>query len=174
LKTEYTRPEYLASHTAGKLDTITDLLLFEEKQKNKRYDYLLDLDATSPLRTQQDLHASFEMIRGDENAYNLFSVNPANKNPYFNMVEQTENSYFNLSKRPAGTVMTRQSVPKVYEMNASFYFYRRKFFDDGLRSAITDRSLIYVMPHICFDLDHPIDFDFLSFLLAHNKIDFEI
>jgi hypothetical protein len=30
------------------------------------------------------------------------------------------------------------------------------------------------MPHICFDLDHLIDFDFLEYLLSNNKLDFQI
>ena len=28
---------------------------------------------------------------------------------------------------------------------------------------------IFVMDHICFDLDHPIDFEFLEFLILTNK-----
>ncbi len=30
------------------------------------------------------------------------------------------------------------------------------------------------MPHICFDLDHKIDFDFLEFLILNKKLDFEL
>jgi hypothetical protein len=42
------------------------------------------------------------------------------------------------------------------------------------RGAITDKSLIYEVPHICFDLDHPIDFEFLSYLIFNNKLDFKL
>jgi CMP-N-acetylneuraminic acid synthetase len=59
-------------------------------------------------------------------------------------------------------------------MNASFYWYRRSFFDSDLKSPITDKSLIFVMDHICFDLDHPIDFLFMEYLLENNKLDFEL
>ncbi len=70
--------------------------------------------------------------------------------------------------------MTRQSAPKVYDLNASFYWYRNSFFDSGDKTAITDKSLIYVMDHICFDLDHPVDFLFMEYLLQNNKLDFEL
>ena len=30
------------------------------------------------------------------------------------------------------------------------------------------------MPHSCFDLDRPIDFEIMSFLVENNKLDFEI
>jgi CMP-N-acetylneuraminic acid synthetase len=171
--TEYVRPERLATDYAGKIDTIEDLLLYQESKTNKSFDYVLDLDVTSPLRTLDDLIKAFETLKADSNALNLFSVNNAARNPYFNMVEQKEDGYYDLVKR-RGTILTRQSAPKVYDLNASFYFYRKEFFNEGLRTVFTERSLIYLMPHLCFDLDHPVDFEFLEFLIANNKLDFSI
>lgn len=174
INTEYIRPEYLATDVAGKIDTIADVLYFEEKLNGKRYDYILDLDVTSPLRTTQDLLDGFEILKSNDTALNLFSVNPAGRNPYFNMVEQDSDGYYKTIKKLSEGVFSRQSAPKVYDMNASFYFYRREFFDLELKAATTQRSLVYIMPHICFDLDHPIDFEFLSYLLESNKLDFKI
>jgi len=115
---------------------------------------------------------AFEMIDSDKAALNIFSVNPANKNPYFNMVEKQDNGYYGLIKN--GNFLTRQSATPVYDMNASFYFYRRAFFDLAERKVINDRSLIFAMDHICFDLDHPIDFEFMSFLFENDKLNFQI
>jgi CMP-N-acetylneuraminic acid synthetase len=70
--------------------------------------------------------------------------------------------------------MTRQSAPKVYDLNASFYWYRRSFFELGEKSVITDKSLIYEMNHICFDLDHPLDFLFMEYLINNGKLNFEL
>ena len=58
-------------------------------------------------------------------------------------------------------------------MNASFYYYKRVFFDNNCERVITDRSLVYVVPHLCFDLDEPIDFEFMSFLLTQKRLDFD-
>ena len=169
VKTNYIRPDFLASDSAGKLDTIRHLLNFEETFRNKKYDFVLDLDITSPLRTVSDLKNAFQILKSDPKSKNIFSVNPANRNPYFNMVEQQANGYFGLVKK--GNFLTRQSAPSVYELNASFYFFKRSFFEENL-NAINEFSQIYVMPHICFDLDHPIDFEFMNYLLANNKLDF--
>ena len=169
---DYTRPDFLASDTAGKIDAIEDVLKYSEEKNNKKYDFILDLDVTSPLRTLTDLENAFEILQNKPEAYNVFSVSPANRNPYFNMVEENENGYYCTSKQ--GSFLTRQSAPKVYDMNASFYIYRDTFFRDGLKKAITERSLIYEVPHTCFDLDHPIDFLTMSFLMENNLLDFEI
>ena len=175
ITTEYLRPEHLATDTAGKADTIHDLILFQERINKTNYDFILDLDVTSPLRTMEDLERAFKLILNNPEALSLFSVNTANKNPYFNMVEENQNGFYTLVKKAeSGIVMARQSAPKVYELNASLYWYRRAFFNQKNKSAITEKSLIYVMPHICFDLDHPIDFEFLDFLLSNNKLDFQV
>ena len=171
IHTNYRRPIELSTDTAGKVDTINDILLFEEKEKNIKYDFILDLDVTSPLRTQLDLNEAFENLQNDKNALNIFSVNIANKNPYFNMVEKKEDGYFELSKK--GEYLTRQSTDPVFELNASFYIYRRQFFSNEIKKVVNERSLIHLMKHICFDLDHPNDFEFMNFLLENNKIDFK-
>lgn len=171
LHSDYKRPEALGGDTVGKIDAIKDIVLYTEKSKCIKYDYVLDMDVTSPLRTLEDLEEAFELMNADTNAINLFSVSETGRSPYFNQVEQKENGYFNKVK-DAGTILTRQSAPKVYDLNASFYIYRREFFDLGYKGAITDRSLIYLVKHTCFDLDHPIDFEIISFLLENDKLDF--
>ncbi len=172
LKTVYERPEYLATDTVGKIDAILDLLSYKEEQTGKKYEFILDLDVSSPLRTIEDLKEAYSKILKDTQAYNLFSVSKPNKNPYYNVVEEKDNGYYSQVKK--SDVLSRQKAPEVYDMNASFYFYRRSFFEKRFKSAITDKSLIYLMDHICFDLDEPFDFEMMEFLLSTNKLDFKI
>jgi CMP-N-acetylneuraminic acid synthetase len=174
LKTDYNRPEYLATDKAGKLDAMKDLLLYEEQKRQTRFDYLLDLDVTAPLRTVKDLKQGLDQLHSHEEALNLFSVNPAHKNPYFNMVEENKNGFVQLCKPPNSNVLSRQSAPKVYEMNASFYYFKRKCFDSSDFFTINAKTLAYVMPHICFDVDTPLDFDILDYLITNNKLDIEL
>lgn len=174
LTTNYRRPEYLATDSAGKVDAIKDLLKFSESEYQTKFDFILDLDVSSPLRTTKDILEAFSIIKQNSDALTLFSVNKANKNPYFNMVEKSDDGFYQLSKRSATTTLSRQTAPNVYELNASFYIYNRKYFDLNLNGVITNKSLIYNMNHICFDLDHLIDFEFMEFLMANNKLEFNI
>jgi CMP-N-acetylneuraminic acid synthetase len=168
----YDRPDYLATDSAGKVETITDVLAFQENKNGKKYEYVLDLDVTSPLRTLEDLSQGFTILKNDDEAYNIYSVNLANRNPYFNMVEQKKNGYYHLVKE--GSFLSRQAAPVVYDMNASFYFFKKSFFTSGQKTSTTTNSLIYVMPHVCFDLDHIIDFEFMEFLMSTNKLGFNL
>lgn len=171
VNTEYVRPDFLANDTAGKLDAIVDVYRFAEKANGVNYDFVIDLDVTSPLRTAEDLAASVELLFNNQEALNLFSVSPANRNPYFNMVEEKENGFYELCKK--GQFLTRQSAPRVFDLNASFYVFKNAFFAENHKTVITDKSLVYEVPHLCFDLDHNIDFEFMSFLLENRKLDFD-
>jgi CMP-N,N'-diacetyllegionaminic acid synthase len=171
IKTDYVRPAEMATDTAGKLPVIKDLMLYHEKQNNIRYDYVIDLDVTSPLRTADDLKSALNILSSNNEAVNLFSVSKAHRNPYFNMVEEQGDGFYSLVKK--GNFTTRQSAPKVYDLNASFYIFKRPFFD-LYQTPITSKSLIYEVPHICFDLDHPLDFEIMEFLVSQKKLDFKL
>lgn len=170
--TTYTRPDYLANDTAGKLDAIKDILLFTENQNSFTFDFLLDLDVSAPMRTKDDLRIGFKQFFEDEAIENTYSVSPAHKNPYFNMVEENENGYFELSKQ-GESILSRQKAPVVYEMNASFYFYKRAFYNKE-KLNLFERSKVHVMDHLSFDLDHLDDFDYLEYLLKEKKLSFEL
>lgn len=171
LKTNYIRPAEMATDSAGKLPVIKDLLLFHEKLNNITYDFVIDMDVTSPLRTIDDLQSALDILVEKTDAVNLFSVSKAHRNPYFNMVEEQGNGFYNLVK--TGNFKTRQSSPKVYDLNASFYIFKRHFFE-MYQSVMTPRTMIYDVPHTCFDLDEPLDFEFLEFLLKNKKLNFEL
>lgn len=174
LSSDYTRPHHLANDTAGKVDAIIDVVHYYEVKNRLKYDYVLDMDVTAPLRNVDDLLNALKILEADPEANNLYSVSPASRNPYFNMVEQHENGYFYLVKELNTTILSRQAAPIVYDMNASFYFYRAMFFTKGFTSTETDKTLVYMVPHACFDLDHPIDFEIMAYLIENNKLDFKL
>jgi len=172
LKTSYTRPHELSGDDVGKIVVIKDLLKYYENLNKIKYDIILDLDVSSPLRTQENLQLALKKLLDNKNAINLFSVSEARRNPYFNVVELNDEGYSQLVKK--SFAKTRQSSPEVFDMNASFYFYKRVFFEKNYKSAITNKSLHYLMNHTCFDLDEPLDFQIMEFLISKNKLEIKI
>ena len=79
----FLRPKKLASSTTPKIPVILDLLYRSEKKFEKKYDYVIDLDITSPLRLPKDITRAFNKFILDD-CDNLLSVTKAKKNPYFN------------------------------------------------------------------------------------------
>jgi len=112
----------LAGDKVAKVDVIQNCLEVME-EKNGNYDLIIDLDITSPLRTVKDLDNMIEKKLNTD--YDLiFSVTDSRRNPYFNMVMETEHGYDRVIK---SNFNTRQEAPVIYDMNASIYVYSREF-----------------------------------------------
>lgn len=165
------REKKLAKDHTPKIDVIRNALLNAENHFRKSYDYVIDLDVTSPLRNVKDIVEAFAQLKNDQNALNIFSVSRSRKNPYFNMIERKEDGYFKkvISK---DEITGRQQTPVVYELNASFYILTKAFLEGDYRKMVTDKSLIYEMPHLCFDIDEPIDFQLMEAVLKNNLFQF--
>lgn len=115
-------PELSGDHVA-KVDVIINCLEEMESRSGKNYDLIIDLDITSPLRTVDDLEKMIEKKSNTD--YDLiFSVTNSRRNPYFNMVMETENGYDRVIK---SNFDTRQEAPLIYDMNASIYVYSKEF-----------------------------------------------
>lgn len=170
-ETPFVRPAELATDTAAKVPVIRHAARHCEELYGERYDLVVDLDPTAPVRTIADLDACLEIFMAHR-PKTIFSVVAAHKNPYFNMVELNEAGFAHLSKALPQGVSTRQSAPRVYAMNASIYFYDRQYLmDETVTSPISDSSMVHVMDDLAGqDIDREIDFEFIEFLCQRGKI----
>jgi CMP-N,N'-diacetyllegionaminic acid synthase len=164
----FMRPPELATDTAPKLAVIKHAVRFLEAEQSYRPDIIVDLDPTSPLRTVKDIEACIRLVR-DGGADNVFSVIPAHRNPYFNMVEVV-GGRVQLAKCPASPLARRQDAPPVYDMNASIYVWKREALLDN-DSLFLERTRIYEMPEWARDIDGEIDFKFAEFILKEGYLD---
>ena len=165
----FKRSAEMASDTAGKLAVIKDAFIKSEKYYNEKYDYLIDLDATAPLRDIEDIVKSFEQFLNDDND-NLITAMPSRRSPYFNLVEVNEDGDVYLSKKVSDVVVRRQDAPKSYDMNASIYIWKRDIilnFD----TLFLENTGLYVMPEErSIDVDTELDYKFVEFLMKENNV----
>ncbi|MDK2081719.1 cytidylyltransferase domain-containing protein [Aliarcobacter butzleri] len=164
----FKRNEEMASDTAGKLDVIKDAFEKSEKYYNKKFDYLIDLDATAPLRIVEDIINSFKQFKENDND-NLITAMPSRRSPYFNLVEQDKDGKVYLSKKLDSAVVRRQDAPKSYDMNASIYIWKRDIILNE-NSIFLEKTGLYVMPEErSIDIDNELDFKFVEFFMKERE-----
>jgi len=162
----FKREAKLASDTAGKLDVIKDAFLRSEKYYNKKFDYLIDLDATAPLRSVEDITNSFNQFIKNNND-NLITATPSRKSPYFNMIEIVDNK-IQLVKQ--AKFLRRQDTPKTYDMNASIYIWKREVLLNN-NSIFLENTGLYVMDEMtAFDIDTEVDFKIVECLMKDKDV----
>ena len=163
----FIRPKSLSHNKSPKIPVIRHALLESEKFYKYKFDYIVDLDVTSPLRSIQDIKKAFNKFKKNHSNI-LFSVTKANKNPYFNQIEYKKNKY-DLVKKSNILPKRRQDSSKVFDMNASIYIWKRNTLikSDNLFSK---RTSIYIMPkERSWDIDDKIDFQFAKFLIKKKN-----
>lgn len=166
------RPASMATSTAAKVPAIQHAVSQSEILTTTHFDICVDLDATSPLRSIEDLQQSFELFIKNKNAMNLITACPARKSPYFNLIEADSNGRISMSKITKTPVVRRQDSPPCYDMNASIYIWRREALFQNL-PVVSNHTLLYVMPEErSVDIDTPLDLAFVR-LLAKRRPDLQ-
>ena len=165
----FKRSAEMASDMAGKLDVIRDAFMRSEEYYKKEYEYLVDLDATAPLRKVEDILNSFKQFQDNKND-NLITAMPSRRSPYFNLVEVNSEGKVYLSKSLDSSIVRRQDAPKSYDMNASIYIWKRDVILEKKKGLFLEKTGLYVMPEErSIDIDTPLDYEFVEFLMRKNS-----
>jgi CMP-N,N'-diacetyllegionaminic acid synthase len=159
----FLRPAELATATAAKVPVIEHAVKMLELE-GEGFDRIVDLDPTSPLRDVEDIEACLRLLDHDTDV--VITAYEAEKNPYFNMVEQRPDGSIGLVKNVGGPIDSRQQAPKVYAMNASVYVWHRHSLGKGLWNG---RVRLHVMPRErSIDIDSPMDWSLVQLLMQER------
>lgn len=133
---------------------------------NRTYDYIIDLDITSPLRRSNDIYNAFKKKLERVDADMVESVCHCRRNPYFNMYK--EDGEYVSTVIDAG-LTTRQSAPNVYDENASIYVLDAKFFHDNDKNMLNEaKTVVYIMKDTAvLDIDSEEDFELMGVVAAY-------
>lgn len=160
----FLRPAELATSTSAKIHVIQHLVS-EIERRGVFVERIVDLDPTSPLRLVSDIDACLMLL--DDRTDVVITGYPAEKNPYFNMVEQQPDGSYGLVKPMPDGPTSRQRAPAVFAMNASVYVWHRHTLEKGLWGG---RVRLHVMPRErSIDIDTSFDFCMVERLMTERK-----
>ena len=165
------RNSNLAGDTIGKVAVIDDCLMQMEQRTNKKYNIVVDLDITSPLRTLKDLENVIS-IHIKTGADVTTTVTTARRNPYFNQVKKTEHGF---KKVIQSDFTARQQAPEIFDMNASIYAYKPEYLRTGKNVLDGYCEVVEMYDTGVLDLDHENDFELMQVIakyLFENKKEF--
>ena len=162
-----TRPAEMASDTAPKAPAILHCLLAAEGELGRQFPVFADLDATSPLRTPQDIQGAVSLLES-RGVSNVITGAPAHRSPYFNLVELDGRGVARLSK-PGADVVRRQDAPRCYDMNASIYVWRRDAVLAAPAVFYNDTRLFEMPEERSTDIDSALDWEIVQLLMTRQE-----
>lgn len=163
LKVLFLRPESLATDTATTNDVLLHALSFYE-QMGRKYEAILLLQPTTPLRTDQHIKEAVAIF--EEGMDMVMAV----KMSHAAAVLCHENGDGILESTLAGKAMRRQDTKTYYEINGAVYVISVKSLKEkGL--ADFDQRIKYVMPaENSVDIDSLLDFEIAEFILTKGLV----
>lgn len=172
VKAKYPEVTYIPRQADLCGDTVPKMAVFQnslaemEKKTGRRYDYVMDLDITSPLRTEKDVENAFNKKDSRPDLDLVFSVTEARRNPYFNMVKLVGDHVEKVIPSP---YTARQQAPAIFDLNASIYVFRRDFLANSRTGILWDGKIgiSEMMDTGILDIDSEEDFRLMEVIARH-------
>jgi len=158
------RPAELASDAAAKIPAIRHCVEKTEYIFGKRFDVIVDLDATSPLRLAEDIRGAVDLLERNH-VSNVITAAPARRSPYFNLVELGDDEVVRLSKPLEKPIVRRQDSPQCFDMNASIYVWTRAALFERPSLFNADTRLFVMPEERSIDIDSEFDFQIVELML---------
>ena len=138
----------------------------KKNSKNKRYDAVILLQPTSPLRTYIDINNSIKLFYKSTKATSLVSVVPVEDNHPSRMYYMNENFLKKnlLSEKKTGVI--RQKLKKMFLRNGAIYIIKTSNLN---KSILGSFPVGYVMPEKrSINIDRLIDFKIAEYFFKKN------
>lgn len=160
------RPAELATDGAGKFGVWQHALSVCEGLVDGEITCFIDVDVTSPLRTDADIDGALDLYFRERPDMVLVGCE-ARTNPYFNLLETDETGALHVTKPLPGGVVARQQAPKVYEHSGTYVLR-----PDYLREAhalFDGRVIPYEIPaERSHDIDSELDFKVVELMMQER------
>jgi len=162
----FLRPRKLATSPAKMAGVLMHALDFFEK-KSYKFDLIMVLQPTSPLRKAEDIDGAIEFLfRKSSRA--VVSVCPVEHHPFW-CANLNKDGRIGSFLNPSGIYKNRQELPEYFRINGAVYLAYTSFFRKN-KKFITKGTYAYKMPRErSVDIDAELDFDFARFLVSRGN-----
>lgn len=161
----FLRSERTSSDTASTWDAVREVLE-EFDKRGEHYDQIMVLQATSPLRTPEDINNAINLFN-EKKAHAVVSVTETDHSPLWCNTLPEDGSMDNF-ENPAIANLPRQKLPKYYRYNGAVYLINRTELDQA--QMFKKKCFAYIMPQDrSIDIDTELDFRIGEILMESQK-----
>lgn len=160
----FLRPDDLASDTTTSFDAIKHAIEFYQYELGEKYDFVVLLQPTSPLRKAQDISGAFDLLYRNR-ADAVVSVCEAEHSPRWMNTLPADHSMGDFMQNEFKNVRG-QDLPKYYRLNGAIYICRTSRLLQEKSFMPSDNIFAYIMSkESSVDIDDSVDYKLASCLL---------
>ena len=168
VKVPFLRPKKLSNDTALSIDVLKHSIKFMEGLKQKKYNDILMLQPTSPLRNEKHINDSLKLYE-ENNVNSLVSVVSVDAYHPLRMKKIEGDYLINYIDQGFENMNPRKELPKVYIRSGAIYAILTKNFYEE-QSLVSNLCSPIILDKIeTINIDSPLDFEFCEFILKKTK-----
>jgi CMP-N,N'-diacetyllegionaminic acid synthase len=161
----FRRPEPLSGDLIGDVDVLRHALAATEEDDGSRYDVVVMLQPTSPLRTAEQVEAAIAMlVERDLDAVWTVSRTDGKAHPIKQL--RLDGGLLAYDHPDATSVVARQQLSPLWHRNGVAYVLRRSCLEDGVLLGARTGGLVIEGP--VANIDDATDLAWADFLLARQ------
>ncbi len=163
----FLRPKKLSTGKTKAVDCLKYTLKRFEKIKKKKYQYIIELMCTNPLKNYIDIK-NVAKIQKKTKADSVIAVHKVEDGHPIRAKKIVNGKIKDFCLREIPEMHRQQLRPNAYFRSGSIYSMRRDMLLKGIRYG-TKNSIAYVLPKKrVINIDEKIDFEFAKFLIENN------
>lgn len=153
----FRRPPELASDDARSLPVVQHAVRQVEDEEGSRYDVIVMLQPTTPLRTSQDIDEGIRLLL-DSGADSVVSVVDVGAHHPFRMKRiDDDGRLINFVDQGFEDMRPRQELPRVYIRSGDLYISRRAVVMEQSTLVGTDCRAVVIQEERAVNIDTPLD-----------------
>ena len=163
----FIRPRELSEDNAKGIDVVLHTLdWLKENDKRKKYDLIMLLQPTSPLRKYEDIDKAIELLFLKE-AKAIVSVCEVDHHPLWTNALPEDGCMKDFIRKEIIN-KNRQELPIFYRLNGAIYLAYCNYIKEQ-KSFFSKDTFAYIMPKSrSADIDNEIDFELAQILIKNN------
>lgn len=167
-KVPFMRPKILSTNKAKAVDSLRYTLINYEKKTKKKYDYIIELMCTNPLKNYLDIKRVANLQK-KTNADSVIAVHEVEDGHPLRAKKIYKGKIKDFCLKETPEKHRQDLKPKCYFRSGSIYSMRRDMLLKGIRYG-TNNSIPYILPkNRVINIDEKIDFLFAKFLIENKK-----
>lgn len=166
LESPFLRPAELSSDLAGAVDTMVHAVSASESHYGERYDIVLIVEPTSPLRRSSDIEECVRLLVSSS-ADSVVTVSCLPKKFHPHKVFALDGGRIGFYEEQGAGVTNRQELGDLFWRNGACYALTRECLFDR-RRIITEDSRALVIDRELANIDDPIELEWARFLYAKD------
>jgi len=164
----FLRPAELASDTAVEMDSCQHMMSWVEQNWPEKYDLVLKLEPTSPLRTADDIDQAIEtFVKKDANT--VITVTEAFTHPFWMNTLDDQKSMDNFIAEDVKR-KNRQQLPIYYQLDGLVHVASWEFLKQHKTWFATEKSYASISPNAhAVDIDGPTQLELVKIIISQRN-----